>query len=339
MKAMILAAGYGTRLRPVTFMMPKPMVPVCNLPLIGWAVENFVRAGVRDLIVNLHHLPEQMERWLRETYSEKVHFDFSYEPEILGTGGGIRKVRALLQDEEDFFLVNGDTIQFPRYDDLRAARKSVDAIAALTLRHPPESDRFTPVWRDAGLVTGFGAGSGEALMFAGSHSISTRVFDYLPEKEFSGVVDEVYMPLLANGKEKLAAIVDDGLWFDIGTPERYLDGARELVELIATGKLAAPTGSRVLGDSLVHNTSSASGALSRSTVGARTTIRGELRDSYVWDDCYVAGSVVLDRCIVGHGVEISRPMELRDAIICREDAAIPRDANYERTDGMVIGWI
>ena len=336
---MILAAGYGTRLRPVTFQMPKPMVPVCNLPLIGWAVENFLRSDVRELIVNLHHLPEQMAHWLRAKYGEKAHFDFSYESEILGTGGGIRKVRPLLESEEEFFLVNGDTIQFPHYDELRAARKSVDAIAALTLRHPPEGDRFTPVWRDQGLLTGFGTGTGEALMFAGSHAISRRVFDYLPAKEFSGIVDEVYMPLLANGKEKIAAIIDDGLWFDIGTPQRYISATRALVELMARGELQTPHGSRMHGDSLIHNTTSASGPLSRSTAGERTTIRGELRDSYVWNDCYIGGSVMLERCIVGHGVEMRRPMELRDAIICREDAAIPRDAAYERTDGLVIAWI
>ncbi|HEX8153408.1 MAG TPA: NDP-sugar synthase, partial [Thermoanaerobaculia bacterium] len=211
--------------------------------------------------------------------------------------------------------------------------------AALTLRHPPEGDRFTHVWYDDGLITGFGSGTGEALMFSGSHSISSRVFRYLPDKEFSGIVDEAYQPAMENGREQIAAVVNDGLWFDIGTPRRYTGAAKSLVELMATGQLAAPEGSRVHGDSVVHDTASIPGAITRSSVGERTTIRGELRDSYVWNDCTIGGSVLLERCIVGHGVEITRPMELRDALIVRDDPAIPRDQGYERRDGLVIAWI
>jgi len=138
MKAMILAAGYGTRLRPLTYSVPKPMVPVCNRPLIGYAVENFLRYGVKEIVVNLHHLPEILEQYLTKTYGGQCKFHFSFEPEILGTGGGIRKVRPLLEKEEEFFLVNGDTIQIPPFDALREARRAKNAIAALTLRHPLE---------------------------------------------------------------------------------------------------------------------------------------------------------------------------------------------------------
>jgi len=226
MKAMILAAGYGTRLRPLTYSVPKPMVPICNRPLIGYAVENFIRYGVKEIIVNLHHLPEILEHYLTKTYGDQCRFHFSFEPEILGTGGGIRKVRPLLEGDEEFFLVNGDTIAFPQYDKLREARRAKDALAALTLRHPPQGDRFTAVWFDHGEITGFAkSGAGEPLMFSGSHLISSRIFHLLPNKEFSGIVDEVYIPLIASHKETVAAIVDDGPWFDIGTPQRYISAA------------------------------------------------------------------------------------------------------------------
>src|SRR4051795_8411301 len=69
MKAMILAAGYGTRLRPVTYTMPKPIVPLAGRPLMGWAVEALLAAGIRDFVVNLHHLPERIERYLRDRYA------------------------------------------------------------------------------------------------------------------------------------------------------------------------------------------------------------------------------------------------------------------------------
>lgn len=296
MKGMILAAGFGTRLRPITHTLPKPMVPLCNRPLIAWAVESFHAAGVRELIVNLHHLPHAIETYLRTTYG---HVEFSYEEQILGTGGAIRRVRPLLADDEAFYLVNGDTVQFPRWSELRAALG--DNLAALTLRHPPDNDRFTPVYLDRGQVTGFGKGTGQPLMFAGSHLISTRIFDSLPEVEEFGIVDRVYQPLLDGGRERIAGIVDDGLWFDIGTPQRYVGASRALLDAMIRGELPPPQGSRVDGDSLVHE--SARGEASRSVIGANSVVNGEVRDSIVWDDCAIDGT--LERCIVTHGTRVT----------------------------------
>jgi NDP-sugar pyrophosphorylase family protein len=296
MKGMILAAGFGTRLRPITHTLPKPMVPLCNRPLVAWAVESFHAAGVRDLIVNVHHLPEQIEAWLRARYDR---IELSYEKDILGTGGAVRRVRPLLEKEETFFLVNGDTVQFPRWDALRSALGG--SIAALTLRHPPADDRFTPVHLAGGMVTGFGRGHGEPLMFAGSHLIRSDIFRYLPEQEEFGIVDRVYQPLLDDERQTIAGIVDDGPWFDIGTMQRYLSASRGLLEAIVRGDVPAPAQSFVDGSSLIHET--ATGRAQRSIVGARTTIRGEVRDSVVWDDCTIEG--IVKNCVIGHGVTVA----------------------------------
>jgi len=336
MKAMILAAGYGTRLRPVTYTLPKPLVPLCNRPLIGWAVESFLDAGVRELIVNVHHLAEAIEGHLKTHYLGEAEFHFSFEKEILGTGGGVRRVRALLEHETDFFLVNGDTVQFPRYDELADARRREDSLAALTLRHPPEGDRFTEVWLDDGFVTGFGKGSGEPLMFSGSHLISSRIFRYLPDKDFSGIVNDVYQPLLETNRETIAGVVDDGLWFDIGTPQRYLSASSALLDAILRGDVRAPKDSRTRGDSLVDCSAAAAGTLVRSCIGARSIVRGELHDTVVWNDCAIGGNARLERCVVAHGVELSGHIELQDALICRDDPVIPPDPQYDRRDGLVI---
>jgi NDP-sugar pyrophosphorylase family protein len=336
MKGIILAAGYGTRLRPLTYTLPKPLDPLCNRALIGWAVESYLAAGVDDIIVNLHHLPAPLEEYLRAQYGNRARFSFSFEEEILGTGGAIRRVRPLLENERDFFLVNGDTVQFPRLQDLADARRRSDSLAALTLRHPPEGDRFTAVWRDGEFVTGFGEGRGEALMFAGSHCISTRVFDSLPDRDFSGIVGDVYVPALHDGTETLAAIVDDGLWFDIGTPQRYLAASRTFFEATVNGAVAPAEGSRVRGDSLLHETATAATSIARSAVGAGSIVEGEVADCVIWDNCRIAANARLKSCVVAHGVEITEPLELRNALICRDNDAIPRDAAYERRDGLVI---
>lgn len=336
MKAMILAAGYGTRLRPVTYTLPKPLVPLCNRPLIGWAVETLLAAGIGDLIVNVHHLAEAIEGHLRAHYLARAEIAFSFEQEILGTGGGVRRVRPLLEHETEFLLVNGDTVQFPPYRELIEARREEDSLASLTLRHPPANDKFTPVYLDDGFITGFGKGTGEPLMFSGSHLISSRIFRYLPDKEFSGIVDEVYQPLLDAHRETIAGVVDDGFWFDIGTPQRYLTASRALLEAIVRGDVRAPLDSSVRGDSLVDHSATIEGTLVRSTIGARTAVQGELHDTSVWDDCAIGSGVRLERCIIAHGVELSGELALSDALVCRDDAAIPEDPLYERRDGVVI---
>lgn len=300
---MILAAGLGTRLRPLTYTVPKPMLPVCNRPLIAWLIDSLVNDGVREIIVNLHHLPETIERALPALFPD-VHFAFSYEPEILGTGGAVRNMRARLEGEEDFFLLNGDTYQRPHYDQLRRARRERGAIAALTLRHPPEGDRFTAVFEEDGLVTGFGEGPGRPLMFSGSHCISTRSFAELPDRKVFGIVDSLYQPLLQQKRAQIAAVIDDGPWFDIGAPRRYLSASLALC--------------------------------SGSAVGSRSVVEGNVRDCVIWRDCFVGRGVKLRSCIVADGVELRAPMELHDVIICRDDPAIPRDPAWKFENGLLF---
>src|ERR1051326_5200678 len=259
MRSMILAAGFGTRLRPITNTLPKPLVPVRNKPLIAYAVENYLRAGVDEIVVNLHHLPDLIERYLTETFDCTFHF--SREEKILGTGGALKRVRHLLTDE--FFLVNGDTIQSPPFDEMRRAR--CDAVATLALRHPPPHDKFTPVsLDDNGRVT-FGSGD---LMFSGAHAIGPEIFYSMPDEDEFSIVDSVYK------RVQIAGVVDDGPWFDIGTPQRYLE---------------------------------ASGG---TTIGARSVVAGPLKDGFVGNAAHSGGGVVLPECIAPHGVELVEPMEI-----------------------------
>lgn len=296
MKAFLLAAGFGTRLQPLTLERPKPMIPLLNRPLIGWIVDHAMQAGVREFLVNLHYLPEAIESYLPEAFPSAT-FTFSHETEILGTGGALRKMRPILEADEDFFLANGDTIQRPPFAALRAARREHDALAALTLRHPPEGDKYTAVWLEGGLITGFGSGTGEPLMFSGSHCISRRALELLPDKPFSGIVEDVYRVT----REPLAGlVVDDPFWFDIGTPQRYLGATRALLG----------------NDTLRDPTAEVRGRIVRTVVGARSIVDGTLTGSIVWEDCRIGANVRLANCIVGHGVELAEG-EFANTIICK----------------------
>ena len=332
MKAMILAAGYGTRLRPVTYSMPKPLAPVCNRPLIAWAIDSVLAAGVSEVVVNLHHLPEELEAYLRGEFGSRLTLHFSFEEEILGTGGGIRKVRDLLEDADEFLLVNGDTIQFPPWQELIAERRKHDSLAALSLRPAPEGDRFTPVYFQDQRVTGFGSGEGAPVMFAGAHVISSRIFHHLPDRPFSGIVEHAYQPLLESKQEAIAGVVSDGLWFDVGTPRRYVAASHALREATIAGQLPVAPGSQIAGDSIVHST--AYGTAMRSSLGSRSTINGRVTDSVIWDECFVGERVTLERCVVANATRIEEGT-YRDVLIVPDHEAIP--AELERTgDGLVI---
>jgi NDP-sugar pyrophosphorylase family protein len=334
-KALVLAAGLGTRLRPVTRTIPKPLVPLCNKPLIGWAIDELLAAGIDELIVNLHHLPAPLQQFVSSVYTDDARLHFSFEKEILGTGGAVRRVRALLEEDADFFVVNADTVQRAPYVELKKKRREADALAALTLRHPPEGDRFTSVWLDRGRVTGFGSGSGEALMFSGAHLVSRRIFEYLPDREFSGIVEDAYMPVLDAARETLSAVVDDGIWFDVGNPARYLAAHRGLLAAMSAGGFPQPAGSLLIAGSLLHSTASVRGRVAGSAIGAGSVIEGEVRESAVWEGCHIGPGVRLERCIVSHGVHLVTAGEFRGMVICRDDPSIP-DEDRGRPDVLVV---
>ena len=291
---MILAAGFGTRLRPLTRSIAKPMVTLCNRPLIGWALESMIESGIRDIVVNLHHEPRAMMEWLPAAAGDRARIRFTHEEEILGTGGGIRNARSLLEGSGQFALVNGDTVQKPPFQALAAARESRDAIAALLLRQPPSDDRFTPVYLDGDRVTGFGSGRGEALMFAGAHVISDRVFSWIPDRPFSGIVEHVYMPVLEQGSESIAGLRHDDWWFDIGTPRRLLAATRTMLSLILAGSVSPPAGSHIADGSLLAQTARGTADSSTLDEGCRMA-PGSL----------VSGSVLMTGSSVGHGARLT----------------------------------
>lgn len=338
MKGMILAAGFGTRFRPVTYQIPKPMVPLCNRPLIGYAIESLLGAGVDEIIINLHHLPETLESFVRSRYGSRAGFQFSLETTILGTGGGIRNVRPLLEKEKSFFLINGDTVQFPPFDQLRKKREETGALASLLLRHPPQGDRFTPVMYERQRITGFNEGAGEALMFAGSHCISSRIFPLLPERDFSGITEDVYIPITRSGEELLTGIVHDGLWFDIGTPKRYLDASDALSAIMIDGELEMPWGSRAERGSMsiVSNEARSEGHLDHAVLGDAVVRSGStIRHSVVWDGARIESGASVEDSIISHDTVIPEGRRVQNALVAPFVSGVEYASGMARFDELV----
>ncbi len=220
MRGMILAAGYGTRLGGLSDQRPKPLLPVCDVPLVRWVLALLSAHGVREVVVNTHHRGEQLEA---ELGAEVL---WSHERgEILGTGGGIRHARPLL-GAGTFVVANGKIV----FDlDLHAAlahHRKTGAVATLIVRADRDAARWGAIDVDEqGQVRGLLGAGGH--MFTGVHLIEPALLDLLPAGQ-SCIVRQGYVPALARGM-RISAYVAPGYFFEHSTPARYLEGNLNLL--------------------------------------------------------------------------------------------------------------
>lgn len=225
MKAMILAAGLGTRLRPLTNTIPKPLLPIAGTPLIVWNLLLLKRHGFHDVIINLHHLGPMIEQALGNGAKYGLRIYYSHEPVILGTGGAIKQAEPNFSGEP-VLVLNGDTLFDLDLEALCAYHQRRQAAATLVLRSDPEAARWGVVEVDADdrivRITGRGrtdAITTEPRMFAGVHILHPRLLRDVPKGKPSSIID-AYVAALQRG-DVVAAYELTGYWSDVGTPERY----------------------------------------------------------------------------------------------------------------------
>jgi NDP-sugar pyrophosphorylase family protein len=305
MKAMILAAGFGTRLFPLTIDRTKPAIPFLGKPLVGYVAEYVAQFGFKEVVVNLHHQPDSVVKALGDGSEFGVHIDYTVEePNILGTAGALDNARHLLADEP-FLIVNGKIITDIDIGSLAQAHQASGALATMVLKPNFKREKFTVVETRDGFVTGFGPHAlplteGEIrdttsdltppLMFTGIHILDPRVFDYIPRGVFSDIVTDVYRPAMAKG-DKIAAHVADGKWYELSTIPRYLD-----ISLAMMDGFDLFTGS-----------------------DCRIDSSASVRDSVFWDDVSVGPGAQLYRTIIADGVSIGEGEAFENAAIVRAE--------------------
>ena len=302
---MILAAGFGTRLFPLTIDRTKPAIPFLGKPLVGYVAEYVAKYGFKDVVVNLHHQPESVKRALGdgERYGVRIHYT-EETPNILGTAGALDNARHLLE-EDTFLIVNGKIITDIDISEAIETHKKTGALATMVLKPNVKREKFTVVETRDGFVTGFGGFaeplSGEdikdttrdltpPLMFTGIHILEPRVFEYIPRGIYSDIVPVFYNPAIAKG-ERIAAHVTDAAWYELSTIPRYLDIS-----------LAMMNGQSVF-------------------KGLNCTISesSSVRDSVIWDNVEVSDGASLYRTIVADGVRINPGESFENAAIVRAE--------------------
>jgi NDP-sugar pyrophosphorylase family protein len=305
MKAMILAAGFGTRLFPLTIDRTKPAIPFLGKPLVGYVAEYIAGFGINDIIVNLHHQPDSVIAALGDGSDFGVKITYTVEqPDILGTAGALEYAREHLQDAP-FLIVNGKIITDIDISAAIETHKRSGALATMVLKPNIKREKFTIVETDDGYITRFGphaAPVGEEelrdteheiatpLMFTGIHILEPRVLDMIKPRVYSDIVPDVYIPALRRG-EKIAAHISDGNWYELSTIPRYLD-----ISLAMMGS----------GD--VH-------------FGRNCVLEGlaSLKDSVLWDNVTIGQGATLYRVIVADGVRIAPGEHFENAAIVRAD--------------------
>ena len=230
MKAMILAAGFGTRLRPLSLEIPKPVIPVLGEPLCGHAMAFLGDHGAKSFLLNLHHGPETVRGQVTAWAARRFPVEFIYEPEILGTGGGIGNAREYLRGET-FLTANSDAVaRFPLGDAL-ASHRANGALATLVL-FPDRWKRYTPVRvRDDGRIAGFGAAAPAGAVegfYAGYLIAEPELLDRIPRGRPSCIVRDTFIPLIAAGAP-IFGFMTEGAFLDFGTPTDYLRGTLALL--------------------------------------------------------------------------------------------------------------
>ena len=298
---MVLAAGLGLRMRPLTLLRAKPALPVLNRPLLDWTMRRLARAGVKDVVVNLHHLPETVTAVLGSGRRFGLRIRYAREQAILGTGGGPRAVREVFGDEP-LLLVNGDVLFDLDPRRLLAVHRASRARATLALRRNPPPYAYSPVVTDrSGRILSIAgrpaAARGAVSMFASVHVLDPALLDRLPEGVSDSVLD-LYIPLLAEGAH-LQGVPSRGAWYDFGRPRLYRDAQLRL--------LPGRARDRVLVDAKARVGSTA--RLTRSVVGAGARVGGGARveRSVLWDGAVVergarvSGSIVVTGGVVRSG--------------------------------------
>jgi NDP-sugar pyrophosphorylase family protein len=312
MKAMILAAGFGTRLLPATMYVPKPCFPILNRPIIARIIDNVVKAGVSEIVINLHHLSDRVKEAVEADKPDGVTVHYSFERDILGTAGGIKKVEEILGDGP-FILHNGDIFSAVDLKDAVRFHKESASKATMILK---EGDHPAFIGLDADRkITRFPYGALSSstdysvkTYFTGIHILEPVVFDYIPAEKFYCINSDVYPKLIADGHPAYG-YVTDAVWHDIGTPNDYLSVNREL--LLGDDFLAGP-GTRI-GEGCVigPNTVIGDGCV----IGDNCSIQ----DSVLFDGVTVGDSALIRGSIILDGLSVQDGEKLLSVIITRDE--------------------
>ncbi|MCU0846773.1 MAG: NDP-sugar synthase [Spirochaetes bacterium] len=287
-------------MKPVTDYIPKPLVPVLNVPAICYSIMLLKEAGIREVACNLHHLPRQIESFLEDNGLFGLDLRFSYEEKILGTGGGLMNFRDFFDGE--FVMLNSDLVCDIRLVDVIGAFKRSGSPGLVAVRRCAGSETATVSAagnRVADFRDSLGTGTRPEFDYTGIAVLSPLIFDYL-SRDFSSVVYTGLTGLVKN--HSLACYEHVGGWYDIGTPGDYLKANLGLLKDPAlSGRIAASTGFSPVPVS----------------PGAVIDDTASVFNSVVADGCRIGKGARVEDSVIISGSDIGDGSEIRNSVVFR----------------------
>src|SRR4051795_9697348 len=294
MKAMVLAAGLGTRLRPLTFEIPKPMVPVVDRPVMAHIVDLCRRQGFDQLIANLHYFPDTIKDYFGDS------IEYRYEEELLGTAGGVRNVRDFFGDDP-VLVISGDALTDIDLTKLVERHKSHGGIGTLTVKQVEDTQEYGVVLHDNdGRISGFQEkpDPDEALSNLGNCGIycfSPEIFDYFPQSDFVDWANDVFPVLLENDVPFYIHEIGE-YWNDVGSLDELRSGTFDALsgelKIQMPESAPAPDDCEVSDDVWIGQ---------NCTIGSGVRLMGPV---VIGDGCRIGDGAALRESIVLPGTEV-----------------------------------
>lgn len=317
MKAMILAAGSGTRLLPLTRLRPKPLFPIFSTPLLGLTINQLKESGVKDIVINTHHLNQKITAYFQDNIPSDVTITLRYESHLLGTAGAIKNVEGFW-DDQPFILVNGDIIHTIDLNTAYHHHIKSGNLATLILHHYP---RYHQVEIDQeGTIVGVrekrvkeALSATHRCAFTGIHIISPQLLREIPPNQYVDIIS-IYLQLIARDMNMKVCghQVENHYWLDIGTPEDYHHIHRDIHQkkIRLSSDFHCPS-------CQVEASSIGKGTILDGYVciGRNTTVgkNCKIRNSILWDEVEIKDNLTIEECIIGDDVKVKK--SLRNKVV------------------------
>ena len=321
MKAMILAAGLGTRLRPLTNVVTKPMVQMTNRPCIEYTVRLLAKYGVTDIVVNLHYLPEVIKQHFDDGSFYGVNISYSYEKELLGTAGGFKRVQGFFGDESAL-IISGDALTDINLERFFAFHKENGGIATLGIKRVADPSQYGVIVREGDRIIRFQEKPKveEAisnLANTGIYLFEPEIFEHIPANTFYDFGKQVFPELLAKD-EKMYGYPMEEYWCDVGDLDVYREAHYDMLTGLVKVELPGKRfeGNVWLGERVtVHPETEIVGPV---LIGNDCIVEKGARicgPTVLGDNTVVGSGAVIKRGILWDGVHVSEGTELTDTII------------------------
>ena len=322
MKAMILAAGFGTRLKPLTNKLPKPLFPVLNRPILEHAINFLSTHGIKEIAINLHHKSEKIIDYFGDGKDFRVNLHFSKEENILGTAGGIKKLQSFFKNET-FLVINSDILADVNLNNVLKFHKEKNSKLTLVVRQDPNAEKYDSIQRiDEGRIVHFLGRSIKnsepttKVMFTGIQIMEPEIFSRIPENKFCGTVEDVF-PGMIQDELPVYSFLHKGYWIDMGTSETYIQAQMDALDGKIPLKISpskSPEGPLVvppvhIGKGCEISQDAQVGPYTVMGDGCRIRSGAVVKNSILWAEVTVDRGLTVKNSILGEGVAINKNVD------------------------------